>query len=386
VVDGELQPGSKIRMMAAGREFDVTEVGVFRPSMDKVDSLRAGEVGYICATIKDIHTVKIGDTITDARRPAEEVLSGFQEIKPVVFSGVYPERSEDYDDLRDAIEKYRLNDAAFHVEPETSTALGFGFRCGFLGLLHMEVVQERLEREYGAKLIITAPNVNYRVVQTGGEEMFIDNPSKLPATNLIQTIEQPYVELRLFFPSRYIGSVMQLCQNLKGDQKKMEYLSPERVQMFYEVPLAEIITDFYDKLKSTTQGYASLDYEIIGYRPDEIVKLDMLINGDPVDALTIMVDKRDSARKGRQLAQKLQKIVPRQLYEVRIQACVGSRIVASERIPPMRKDVTAKCYGGDITRKRKLLEKQKEGKKRMKQLGSIEIPQEAFMAVLKLDD
>ncbi|GAB4313189.1 MAG: translation elongation factor 4 [Candidatus Sumerlaeia bacterium] len=386
VVDGTVHQGDRICMMAAGTEYEVIETGVFRPEMEKVEALHTGEVGYVCATIKDIHHIKIGDTMTGARRPATQPLEGFREVKPVVFAGIYPERSDDYDDLRDAIEKYRLNDAAFHVEPETSTALGFGFRCGFLGLLHMEIVQERLEREFGANLIITAPSVNYRVIKTDGEELYVDNPSKLPPANHIARIEQPCVELRLFFPSRYIGAVMQLCQNLKGEQKKMEYLSTERVQMVYEVPLSEIITDFHDRLKSVTQGYASLDYEIIGYRPGNIVRLDMLINGEPVDALTIMVDRRDAERKGRALAEKLRRIVPRQLYEVRIQAAVGSKIVASERIAPLRKDVTAKCYGGDITRKRKLLEKQKEGKKRMKQLGRIEIPQEAFMAVLRLND
>jgi GTP-binding protein LepA len=386
VKDGSVHAGEKIRMMQGQNDYEVTEVGVFTPKMKAVEALECGDVGYVIAGVKMLSDVRVGDTITSANKPTAAALPGYKEARPVVFAGVYPVRNEDYDELRFAIDKLRLNDAALHVEPETSQALGFGFRCGFLGLLHMEIVQERLEREYAQELLFTAPSVGYRVLTTKGEMLEVDNPAKLPSPNFIDTIEEPYIEARLFFPPSYMGNVLALCQNKKGIQKNMHYITPERVMLSYEFPLSEVITDFHDKLKSVTQGYASLDYEICGYKPGNLVRLDVLVNGEPVDALSVIVHREDAQRRGRQLVIKLRKTISRQLYEVRLQAALGGKIVASESISPMRKNVTAKCYGGDITRKRKLLEKQKEGKKRMKQFGAVEIPQEAFLSVLKLTD
>jgi len=386
VIDGEVKAGEKVRLMQGQSDYEVMEVGVFMPKMTPVESLQCGEVGYVIAGMKTLSEVRVGDTVTNAAKPAAGPLPGYKEAKPVVFAGVYPVRNEDYDELRAAIEKLKLNDASLHVEPETSQALGFGFRCGFLGLLHMEIIQERLEREYEQDLVFTAPSVGYRVTTTKGETFEVDNPAELPPQNVIDHIEEPYIEARLFFPPQYMGNVLALCQNRKGVQKAMQYITPERVMLTYEFPLSEVITDFHDKLKSVTQGYASFDYELIGYRPGKLVRLDVLVNGEPVDALSVIVHREDAEKQGRQLATRMRKIIPRQLYEVRIQAAIGGKIVASESVSAMRKNVTAKCYGGDITRKRKLIEKQKEGKKRMKQFGAVEIPQEAFMAVLKIEE
>lgn len=386
VIDGKLRAGEKILFMATGSEYEVTEVGCFTPSMTAIEELNAGEVGYIIAAIKKISSVKVGDTVTTALHPAAVPLAGYKEVQPVVFAGLYPIRSEDYDDLKSAIEKLKLNDASLFVEPETSTALGFGLRCGFLGLLHMEIVQERLEREYNLELITTAPSVIYRVVKTDGEAVMIDNPNDLPPPNLVDYIEEPFILGRIVVPTNYIGTIMNLLQNKKGIQKRMEYISETRVMLTYEFPLSEVILDFYDKLKSISQGYASFDYEFIGYRRGNLVKLDILINGEPVDALSIITNRDDAARRGRALAEKLRKIIPRQMFEVAIQAAIGGKILVRETVKALRKNVTAKCYGGDITRKRKLLEKQKEGKKRMKQIGKVEIPQEAFMSVLQVDE
>jgi GTP-binding protein LepA len=386
VVDGRIRKGEKIRFMKGGIDYEVTELGVLTPNQIPVDELRCGEVGYLGAAIRNLSEVRVGDTITHARKPAAEALPGYREVKPVVFAGLYPVEADDYDSLKDSIEKLRMNDAAFFVEPETSDALGFGFRCGFLGLLHMEIIQERLEREYNQNLLFTAPSVVYKVELTNGENIIIDNPSKLPAPQNIEKVEEPYVQARLFFPKDYLGAVLALAQSKKGVQKEMTFISSERVQLTYEFPLSEIVSDFHDKLKSCTQGYASFDYEVIGYREGNLVKMDVLVNGEPVDALSTIVNRADAAYKGRILAKKLKEIVPRQLYPVAIQAAIGGKIIARETVSALRKDVTAKCYGGDISRKRKLLEKQKEGKKRMKQFGSVEIPQEAFMAVLRLSD
>jgi len=386
IFDGSIRVGDKIRLMVSGEEYEVIEVGYFNPKRIPSDYLEAGQVGYLAAGIKNISSVRVGDTITLANSPATQPLPGYKEIKPVVFAGLYPQNSDDYDSLKDAIEKLKLNDSSLQVEPETSQALGFGFRCGFLGLLHMEIVQERLEREYGIPLLITAPSVSYKVVLTKGETIIVDNPGRLPPPNHIEGIEEPFIEARIFLPSEFAGNVLALLNNKKGIQKGMQYISPIRLMLTYELPLSEVITDFYDKLKSITRGYASLDYEFIGYRPGDLAKLEILINGEVVDALSIIVHREDAARKGRVLAEKLRKLVPRQLFEVTIQASVGGKIVARENVKPLRKNVTAKCYGGDITRKRKLLEKQKEGKKRMKQVGKVEIPQEAFMAVLRISE
>jgi len=386
IVDGRLRKGDKIRFMKGGMDYEVTELGVLTPRQVPIDELRCGEVGYLAAAIRDLAEVRVGDTVTHARKPALESLPGYREVKPVVFAGLYPVNADEYDSLKDAISKLRMNDAAFFVEPETSDALGFGFRCGFLGLLHMEIIQERLEREYNQNLLFTAPSVVYRVTFTNGEVKMIDNPSKMPDPQVIETIEEPYVQSRIFFPKDYLGPVLALCQAKKGVQKDMHFVSAERVQLTYEFPLAEIVADFHDRLKSATQGYASFDYEVTGYQEGRLVKMDVLVNGDPVDALSVIVHRDDAAYKGRILAKKLKEIVPRQLYAVAIQAAIGGKIVARETVSALRKDVTAKCYGGDISRKRKLLDKQKEGKKRMKQFGTIEIPQEAFMAVLRLSE
>lgn len=386
VVDGQLRRGDKIRFMSTGDDYECDEVGFFTPAQNTTKELVTGEVGYILAGIKNLQSVRVGDTITESRRPTAEALPGFKEIKPVVFAGLYPIDSDDYDDLKDAVEKLKLNDSAFFYEAENSVALGFGFRCGFLGLLHMEIIQERLEREYNIALLTTAPSVVYRVHTRKGEILQIDNPSKLPDPGHIETIEEPFIEARIIVPPDYIGGVMGLCQGKRGVQKRMEYIGDKRVVLEYELPLGEVILDFYDKLKSISQGYASFDYEIKDYRPSTIVKMDILINGEPVDALSIIVHRSNAEYRGRQLTEKLKELVPRQQYDVAIQAALGGKIVARETVKALRKNVTAKCYGGDISRKRKLLEKQKEGKKRMKQVGRIEIPQEAFMAVLRVDD
>jgi GTP-binding protein LepA len=385
VMDGEITPNMTIRLMSSGREFEVLEVGVFSPKRTKVTRLGPGEVGYICAGMKELSDTKIGDTITDSRRHAETALPGYRDVKPVVFCGLYTTDNAKFEDLRDSLEKLRLNDTSFVYEPETSLALGFGFRCGFLGLLHMEIIRERLEREYGLDLISTAPTVVYRVYSTNGEMIVIDNPSKLPDPAQIERIEEPYIKATIITPERYIGNVLQLCQERRGIQVGLQYLDPTRSMLVYEIPLNEIVLDFYDRLKSRTQGYASLDYELLGYRKSDLVKLDLLLNGETVDALSIIAHKDKVQSRGRQLAEKMKELIPKQMFEIAIQAAIGKRIVARETIGALKKNVTAKCYGGDISRKRKLWEKQKEGKKRMKQLGRVEVPQEAFLAILKTD-
>ncbi len=386
VFEGSIGLGDKVRFMKTGRDYDVTEVGYFSPRMVSTDRLHEGEVGYIIAAIKDISSVKVGDTITQAQRPAATALAGYRESKPFVFAGLFPTNTEQFEDLAVAIEKINLNDASFIAERENSEALGFGFRCGFLGMLHMEIIQERLEREHGLDLVLTCPNVGYRVTLSNGEVVHIDKPADLPDVMRIALTEEPYIEGRFLLPADFVGALMTLAQAKRGIQKGMQYLGTSRVMLTYELPLSEIIFDFYDKLKSATRGYASFDYEIIGYRPVNMVKLDILINGDPVDALSTLVRREDAQWRGRQLCEKLRQIVPRQQYEVAIQAAIGGKIIARETVKALRKNVTAKCYGGDITRKRKLLEKQKAGKKRMRQIGRVEIPQEAFMAVLRTDE
>ncbi len=385
VFDGSLSLGQRFRMMATKADYDATELGINAPFPRKVDALGPGEVGFVAASIKSVHDTKVGDTLTDMRKPATEPLRGFKEVKPMVFSGIFPTDSDKYGELRDALNKLHLNDAAFVFEPDTSAALGFGFRCGFLGLLHMEVVQERLEREYNLDLITTAPSVVYKVIRKDGTELWVENPSKLPDPVYIDHIEEPYFKVSIHVPAEYVGAVLKLCQDRRGVQVGIQYASETRVIITYELPLGEVLFDFYDKLKSGTKGYASMDYELIGYREDNLVKLDMLVNSEPIDALSAIVHRDKANLVGRQLAAKLKEIVPTQMYEVAIQAAIGGKIVARETVRAMRKDVTAKCYGGDITRKRKLLEKQKEGKKRMKSVGSVDIPQEAFHAILKLD-
>jgi len=385
VIDGTITVGEKIRMMSSKTDYEVNELGVFAPFPRGVKELGPGEVGFVACSIKSVHDTKVGDTVTDARDPATEPLSGFKDVKPMVFSGIYPTEPDKYTELRDALDKLHMNDAAFVFEPDTSAALGFGFRCGFLGLLHMDVVQERLEREYNLDLITTAPSVVYRVVTNKGEELWVENPSKLPDPVYVDYIEEPYFKVGIHTPSAYVGAVIRLCEERRGTQIGIQYASQDRVIVSYELPLGEVLFDFYDRLKSSTKGYASMDYDLIGYRKNPLVKLDMLVNGEPIDALSAIVHKDKAQHVGRSLASKLREIVPRQQYEVAIQAAIGGKIVARETISAMRKDVTAKCYGGDITRKRKLLEKQKEGKKRMKNVGSVEIPQEAFHAILKID-
>jgi GTP-binding protein LepA len=386
VVDGAIRPGQRVRMMASGREFEVSGVGVFRPEMMGVAQLSTGEVGYLTAGIKTVGECRVGDTITAADRPAREPLPGYKQVKPMVFCGLYPVDSDEYPDLRDALQKLQLNDASLTFEPETSAALGFGFRCGFLGLLHSEIVQERLEREADLSLIATSPSVVYRVSCADGTVMEIDNPTHLPPQNLIEKIEEPYVLALIIAPTEFVGSCMELCNDRRGTFKNMEYSGTTRVILTYELPLSEILMDFFDQLKSRTRGYASFDYEFIGYLESKLVKLDILLNGSPVDALSFITHRDRAFERGKQLVERLKEILPRQMFEIRIQAALGSKIIAAETVKAMRKNVLAKCYGGDITRKRKLLEKQKEGKKRMKSIGSVEIPQEAFLSVLKVGD
>jgi GTP-binding protein LepA len=385
VFDGVIRKGTRIRMAHVGKEFEVQRVGVFSPKFKDVDALTSGEVGAVICGIKDVRDMKMGDTIIDAAYPETPPLEGFKEAKPMVFSGVYPIDADDYNDLKEALEKLRLNDSAISWEPETSNALGFGFRCGFLGLLHMDVAQERLEREYKLGLITTAPSVVYRVTKTDGEVIMVDNPAKLPEATKIQVIEEPFIKLAVHMPSEFVGAVMALLTERRGIQDRLDYTTNDRVSLVYHLPLNEMVFDFYDRLKSTTRGYASMDYEFADYRESSLVKLDILLNGDPVDALSVIIHKDRAAHRGRELAKKLKELIERQMYEVNIQAAIGSKIIARETLSAYRKNVTAKCYGGDISRKRKLLEKQKEGKKRMKQVGTVEIPQEAFLAVLKVD-
>jgi GTP-binding protein LepA len=384
VIDGMIRTGMRIRFMAEGQDYDAEQLGIFTPKAVPIDELGVGEVGFLVANVKKISDAKIGDTITETSRPAVEPFPGFKELKPMVFAGFYPVEGHQYPELRDALEKLRLNDASFFYEPETSLALGFGFRCGFLGLLHMEIVQERLEREFDVDLVTTAPGVLYRVTTTDGTVKEIDSPAKLPDAGLITKIEEPVITAMILTPAEYVGGILQLCQDKRGVQKTLEYLASNRVLVTYDLPFNEVVLDFYDKLKTISRGYASLDYHVTGYWPSPLVKLDILVNGDPVDALSIIVHRDMSYDRGRALAAKMRELIPRQMFEVAIQAAIGGRIIARESVKAMRKNVLAKCYGGDISRKRKLLEKQKEGKKRMKRVGKVEIPQEAFLAVLKM--
>jgi GTP-binding protein LepA len=384
VIDGVLRKKQKVRLMAAQQDYEIDDLGVFSPKAVPVEELGVGEVGFVVANIKRVADAKIGDTITEVARPTTEPFPGFKELKPMVFAGLYPVESHQYSELREALEKLRLNDASFFYEPETSAALGFGFRCGFLGLLHMEIVQERLEREYGMDLVTTAPGVLYRVTTTDGEVQEIDSPAKLPDPGSIQKIEEPVITAMILTPSEFVGPILQLCQDKRGIQKKLEYLKSDRVLITYELPFNEVVMDFYDKLKTMSRGYASLDYHVTGYWESPLVKMDILVNGDPVDALSIIVHKDAAYERGRALASKMRELIPRQMFEIAIQASIGNRVIARESVKALRKNVLAKCYGGDITRKRKLLEKQKEGKKRMKRVGRVEIPQEAFLAVLKV--
>ena len=386
VKEGTIKAKDTIRMMHDKKDFDVTELGIFTPNLVPVQELPCGSVGCIAASIKNVKDCHVGDTVTLANNPAPEPLPGYRKAVSMVYCGLYPTESKDYENLRDALEKLQLNDAALEYEAETSLALGFGFRCGFLGLLHMDVIQERLEREYNLTLITTAPSVNYKVYKTNGEMLEVDNPAKLPPPTEIDYIEEPYVKATTIVPKDFVGTIMELSQDKRGEYQSMEYLDETRVSVVYHLPLSEIIYDFFDKLKSATKGYASLDYELIGYKQSPMVKMDILLNGDPVDALSIIVHKDRAATRGRALAEKLKELIPRQMFEIPIQAAVGTKIVARETVKAWRKDVLAKCYGGDISRKRKLLEKQKAGKKRMKSVGSVEIPQEAFMAILKVED
>jgi GTP-binding protein LepA len=384
VVDGEVKPGDKIRMMSTGKTFDVDEVGVFRPRLERGQALRTGEVGFITGAIKTIGDAAVGDTVTSAENSAVDPLPGYRKAKPMVFCGLYPTDSDQYADLREAIEKLQLNDSSLQFEPETSAALGFGFRCGFLGLLHMEIARERLEREFNLDLILTAPSVDYQVYMNDGSMLHISNPSELPSPNHIQRIEEPMVDATIMVPNDYVGAVMTLCQDRRGVYKKTEYPSQTRCLIYYSLPLGEILLDFFDKLKSSTRGYASLDYEFSGYQDSDLVKVDILLNGDQVDALSFIVNKQFAYYRGKAIVEQLRKVVPRQQYEVKIQAAIGSKIISADVIKPFRKNVIAKCYGGDVSRKRKLLEKQKKGKKRMKNIGSIEVPQEAFLSVLRV--
>ena len=386
VMEGEIKPGMRIRFMATGGEFDVVETGYLNPKGTlPAKSIKAGEVGYIAASIKTVRDTQVGDTVTDAENPASEPLAGYRNVNPMVYCGIYPADGSKYGDLRDALEKLQLNDASLSFEAETSAALGFGFRCGFLGLLHMEIIQERLEREFNLDLVTTAPSVVYRVIKTTGEELFVSNPTNLPAPAEIDYMEEPFVDAHIYVPQEYVGAIMELCQDRRGNYVGMTYLDSERADLHYKLPLNEIIYDFFDAIKSRSRGYASFDYELDEYVKSDLVKLDILLNGDVVDALSFIVHSTKSYARGRKIAEKLKETIPRQLFEVPIQAAIGGKVIARETVKAMRKDVLAKCYGGDITRKKKLLEKQKEGKKRMRQVGSVELPQEAFMSVLKLD-
>lgn len=385
VIDGNIKVGDMIKMMSTGRTFEVNELGVFRPTLVAVNNLGPGDVGCVMASMKDVRDTRVGDTITNASRPTTEALEGYRPAKPMVYCGLYPVINEDYVALRDALDKLQLNDAALTYEAESSAALGFGYRCGFLGLLHLEIIQERLEREFDLDIITTAPSVVYQVVLTDEEVIEIDNPSDLPAVTNIEHIKEPYVHATIMVPDEFVGAVMDVCQDRRGVFSNMEYITPERAKIDYEMPLAEILMDFFDRLKSRTKGYASLDYELIGYRESKVVKLDILLNGNPVDALSCIVHQDKALSRGRSLAEKLKEVIPRQQFEVPIQAAIGNKIIARETVRALRKDVLAKCYGGDISRKRKLLEKQKEGKKRMKSLGNVEVPQEAFMAILEVE-
>jgi GTP-binding protein LepA len=386
IIDGELRPGMKIRFMETNREYLVDALGVLTPKMREIKSLGAGEVGFLISNIKNVSDVQIGDTVTNSANPTKEAFPGFQEIKPMVFSGLYPVESDKYEELRDALEKLRLNDSSFFYEPETSLALGFGFRCGFLGLLHMEVVQERLEREFSLELITTAPSVRYRITTTADEVLEIDSPSKLPDPARIAKMEEPIITATIMTNDDFLGPILKLLEEKRGVQKGFEYITPTRVMLTYDVPLNEIVLDFYDRLKSVSRGYASLDYHLAGYQESKLVKLDILVSGDPVDALSLIIHSEGATHRGRALVSKMKELIPRQLFEVPIQAAIGNKIIARETVKAMGKNVLAKCYGGDITRKRKLLEKQKEGKKRMKKIGRVEIPQEAFLAVLRVDE
>jgi GTP-binding protein LepA len=386
LVDGRLEPRMKVRLMATGGTYEVEQLGVFTPKPVPVDALAAGEVGFVIAGIKKVSDVGIGDTLIDDRRPAPEPLPGFKEVKPMVFAGLYPVDADQYAELRDALEKLRLNDSSFFYEPETSTALGFGFRCGFLGLLHMEIVEERLEREFNLELLVTAPSVRYRVLKTNGDVIEVDSPAKLPDPGSIEAIEEPVITATILTNDEFVGPILKLCEEKRGVQKGLSYITTSRVMIQYELPLNEILLDFYDRLKSASKGYASLDYEFTGYWVSPLVKLDVLVNGEPVDALSLIVHKETAYQRGKALVEKMRKMIPRQMFEVAIQAAIGSRVIARETVKPLRKNVLAKCYGGDITRKRKLLEKQKEGKKRMKRVGRVDIPQEAFLAVLRVDE
>lgn len=385
VMDGTVKKGDRIKLMISGKEYQIDELGVLSPTQKQVDQLHAGEVGYIAAAIKAVADARVGDTITLAAKPAATPLPGYTEAKPMVFCGMFPTDADQFEDLRDALEKLKLNDAALQYEPETSSAMGFGFRCGFLGLLHMEIVQERLEREYDLDLIITAPSVVYRVTTNKGEELYIDNPSKLPPPNEREKIEEPYAQLDMITPETFVGTLMELCQNRRGIFKDMKYLTQGRTTLTYELPLAEVVTDFFDQMKSRSRGYASMEYHLIGYRENALVRLDIMINGDPVDSLAMIVHRDKAYGVGRAMAEKLKELIPRHQFKVPIQAAIGSKVIASEHIPALRKDVLAKCYGGDISRKKKLLQKQAKGKKRMKAVGTVDVPQEAFMAVLRLD-
>ncbi|SMG12153.1 translation elongation factor 4 [Paenibacillus aquistagni] len=386
VVNGSIKSGSKIKMMATNKTFEVIEVGAFKPSMTIIDELNVGDVGFIVAGIKNVGDTRVGDTVTDAKHPTAEPLSGYRKINPMVFCGLYPIETSDYNDLREALEKLQLNDASLTFEPETSTALGFGFRCGFLGLLHMEIIQERIEREFNIPLITTAPSVIYRVTLTNGEELQIDNPSLYPEQGKIEFVEEPFVKASIIVPNDFVGAIMELCQGKRGEFVDMQYLDTTRVTITYQIPLSEIVYDFFDQLKSSTKGYASFDYELSGYRRSNLVKMDIMLNGEQVDALSVIVHRERAYNRGKLICEKLRELIPRQMFEVPVQASVGTKVIARETVKAMRKNVLAKCYGGDISRKRKLLEKQKEGKKRMKQVGSVEVPQEAFMAVLKIDE
>ena len=386
VVDGRVKLGDMVRLMSTGKEYEVLRLGVFSPEATDVKELHAGEVGFLCGSIKSLGDARVGDTITLAANPATEPVPGFKEVKPMVFCGLYPSESDDYENLKAALEKLQLNDAAFSFEPETSQALGFGFRCGFLGLLHMEIIQERLEREFEVDLIATAPSVIYRVDTTDGKTLEIDNPAHLPDSTKIKALYEPYVSMDIHVPNEYVGNVMKPCEDKRGTQKNLHYLAANRVVVTYELPFAEIVYDFFDRLKSCTRGYASMDYQPIDYRESDLVRLDILLNSEPVDALAVIVHRDRAYTYGRSLALKLKRTIPRQLFQVAIQAAIGQKIIARETVSAFRKDVTAKCYGGDITRKRKLLEKQKEGKKRMKRMGNVELPQEAFLAALKVGD